>query len=197
MSREQQRRIAQEAARLMVSDHISSIPQARQKAMRRLGIQDKKLAPDNQLVEDALIEYQRLFGGEEQENTLREMRQTAQQAMKLTADFEPRLVGPVLKGTASEFDAVSLHVFTDTPEEVYFLLQEHNIPFTIEDHQYQQTRDQSMSCPAYRFVAGEHEVVITVFPWQSLRQAPLSPIDDKPMKRASIKQVETLLRDAL
>ncbi len=197
MSRELQQRIAQEAARLMATEQLGSIPHAKQKAMKRLGIQNRKIMPDNRQVEDALIEYQQLFSTPEERQALRDMRQTALNAMQLTEDFAPRLVGPVLRGTATEFDAVSIHVFCDTAEDIYFLLQKHNIPFSVEDHQYQQTRDQMMSCPAYRFLAGEHEVVITVFQHQSLRQAPLSPIDEKPMKRANRKAVLELLEEGL
>lgn len=192
MARQLQQQIAQEAARLMVLDQVTSIPVAKQKAMQRLGIQNKRLMPDNQEVEAALIQYQRLFSSQ-QSQLIQMMRTSAHNAMCLLQDFTPRLVGPVLRGTATKNDAISLHVFTDTPEELHFFLVEHGIPYTTEEHDYQQSRDKVISCPACRFLAGQYEISITIFPYHALRQAPLSPIDDKPMKRADINAVKKLI----
>lgn len=193
MARQIQQQIAQEAARLMASDHITSIPVAKQKAMHRLGIQNKRLMPDNQEVEAALIQYQHLFSSHQQSQLILELRSTAYNAMRLLQDFSPRLVGTVLRGTATENDTISLHVFTDTPEEIHFFLLEHKIPFTIEEYEYQQDREKVITCPACRFLAGQHEISISIFPCRALRQAPLSPIDEKPMKRADLKAVQNLI----
>ena len=58
------------------------------------------------------------------ERYLRMMRVAALSAMELLADFTPRLVGPVLVGTADENSAVNLHVFTDSPEMVALELEQ-------------------------------------------------------------------------
>jgi hypothetical protein len=40
---------------------------------------------------------------------------------------------------------------------------------------------------------GDAEIEATVFPVDGVRQAPISPVDGKPMKRASVRTVEDLL----
>ncbi len=193
MSKLLQQKIANEAARIMMEDNVTSTEVARQKAMKRLGIQNKRLLPDNKAVETALLQYQRLFRSQRHVKLLNELRKTALNAMRMLEPFSPRLVGPVLKGTATENDAISLHLFTDTPEEVLFHLMDRRIPFREDEHQYQLTRNQRIFCPVCRFFAGSTEITLAIFPYNGLRQAPLSPIDDKPMKRATIATVESLI----
>jgi hypothetical protein len=54
-------------------------------------------------------------------------------------------------------------------------------------------RDRIVPYPALRFVAGRQAVDAVVFPLDGIRQAPCSPVDGKPMRRASVAEVEALL----
>ncbi len=47
--------------------------------------------------------------------------------MAAGADFTPRLVGPVLSGSADHTQGVRLHLFTDNPEDVVFALLDRSI----------------------------------------------------------------------
>jgi len=47
--------------------------------------------------------------------------------------------------------------------------------------------------PAFRFAIGAHELLVEVHPADGIRQAPLSPIDQRPMRRANARAVEALL----
>ncbi|MBF8291498.1 MAG: hypothetical protein HW392_325, partial [Steroidobacteraceae bacterium] len=47
--------------------------------------------------------------------------------------------------------------------------------------------------PAVRFTAGAHCVDATIFPLDGIRQAPLGPVDGRPMRRATAHEVEGLL----
>ena len=49
------------------------------------------------------------------------------------------------------------------------------------------------SYAGFQFVHGDISVEATVFPVDGIRQAPISPIDGKPMKRADEKAVKALL----
>jgi hypothetical protein len=51
--------------------------------------------------------------------------------MALFEEFEPRLVGSVLSGTASEHSDVNLHLFADRPEQVAFRLMRDEIPIDL------------------------------------------------------------------
>jgi len=39
-------------------------------------------------------------------------------------------------------------------------------------------------------------IVLILFPEKQLKQAPICPIDEKPMKRANIKKVQSLVQES-
>lgn len=197
MTRQTRQRIAYEAARIMTDDNVTNMMVAKQKAMQRLGVLDKHLSPDNIEVEIALSEYQQLFRSDQQSILLRDLREIALNAMIMLKPFSPRLTGSVLRGTSTENDGVSIHVFTDTPEEIHFHLTDLKIPFEIDEHQYcfgkNFAKNRMVNIPACHFFAGEFEIILSVFSYNGLRQSPLSSIDEKPMKRVNIEAVKDLL----
>jgi hypothetical protein len=113
--------------------------------------------------------------------------------MKLVADFEPRLVGPVLTGTASAHSEINLHLFAETPEAVSIQLDDRGVPHEALERRVKFERDRSVTYPAFRFVAGRQSVDAVVFPLDGIRQSPCSPVDGKPMRRATAAEVEALL----
>ncbi|NIR28129.1 MAG: hypothetical protein GWN84_02095 [Gammaproteobacteria bacterium] len=191
--RQMRQRIAQEAARIMAEQAVPDFYAAKRKAAERLGAADTRNLPRNTEVEDALIEYQRLFQGESQARHLRDLRRAALEAMRFLSRFRPRLVGSVLRGTAHAHSDVNLHVFADAPEDVAFFLMDEGVPYETADRRLRQSADASEVAPVYRFIAGGVTIDLTVFPPSRLRQAPLSPINGKPMERAHARAVEALL----
>jgi hypothetical protein len=189
-------RIAQEAARLMSEEGIQDFYAAKRKAAQHLGAPDTRNMPRNQEIEAALHEYQRLFMADQQADQLRALRETAMQAMQFLADFQPRLVGSVLSGTAGLHADVNLHLFADTPEEVSLFLMDNNIPFESSVRRLRVAREQWEEYPAYQFMAGDYPVELVVFPASKWREAPRSPVDGKPMQRARIEELEVLLMEA-
>lgn len=189
-------RIAQEAARLMSEHGIRDFHHAKLKAAERLGILDTQALPRNQEIEQALREHQRLFLGDSQPQLLRQRREAALDAMRFLAAFEPRLVGAVLEGTADAHSAVCLHLYSDDPEAVMLYLREHGVPFDTQMRRLRYGRDEDQ--PEYQvllFAADELPFDLTVLPRDALRQAPLDRADDRPMRRASLTQVELLLAE--
>ena len=124
-------RIAQEAARLMTEEGVQDYYAAKRKAAQHLGAPDTRNMPKNNEVEAALEDHQRLFRGEQQAGHLKFLREGAVQAIHFLADFNPRLVGSVLSGTAGQHADINLHLFADTPEEVSLFLMEAHIPFQV------------------------------------------------------------------
>ena len=191
--------LAQEAARIMVEHGVRDFRAAKQKAAERLGLSSRGSLPRNAEVELAVSEHLQLFGGGSHADYLDEMRQTALAVMELFEAFTPRLVGPVLSGTADENSAVNLHLFSDSPEAVAMQLAEFGISYGPYERRLKTHRGRGATpdtFPGYRF---EHEgatVEATVFPVDGIRQAPISPIDGKPMKRADRKTVENLTEPA-
>lgn len=188
-------RIAEEAARLMATESVRDFAAAKRKAVDHLGLSPQCSLPGNREVESALIAYQRLFKAHSQPQRLRELREAARSAMALLEGFRPRLVGPVLSGTADEYAPVNLHLFADTPEQVDLFLMERQIPYELDERILRVRPEQQERFPVYRFMAGDVVVELTVFPEKGLRQAPLSPVDGRPMQRAALGSVEALLRE--
>lgn len=186
-------RIAQEAARLMTEEGIHDFYVAKRKAAQRLGAPDTRNMPRNMEVEAALQEYQRLFHAEERAARLKALREGAAQAMRFLADFNPRLVGSVLSGTAGQHADINLHLFADTPEDVSLFLMEANIPFNTSHKRMRVNREEWQEFPCYEFMAGEHPVELVVFAREGRREAPRSPVDGRPMQRAGLDEVEALL----
>jgi hypothetical protein len=185
--------VAEEAARIMREQGVEDFLQAKRKAADRLGVTDASILPRNTEIEAALVAHQRLFGADRHEAGLADLRRSALEAMRLMADFQPRLVGPVLTGTASHHSEINLHLFTESAEAVSIRLEERGIPHEVVERRLRYERDRLVTYPALRFVAGRQTVDAVVFPLDGIRQAPSSPVDGKPMRRASAAEVQALL----
>lgn len=186
-------RIAQEAARIIAEEGIDDYLLAKRKAAQHLGSPDTRHMPRNVEIEDALVDYQRLFQSATQPQRLDELRRAAITSMQFFEQFRPRLVGSVLTGTATEYSEITLHVFADTAEELALFLMDHQIPFDTEQRRFRFERDSWVELPAYRFMAGKNHLELVVFPLQGRREAPRSPVDGRPMERAGVAAVEMLL----
>ncbi len=191
--RQMRQRIAQEAARLIVSEGVRDYLVAKRKAAERLGAPDTQNLPRNTEVEVELAAYQRLFQEQDQPHHLRQLRETAYKAMQFFQPFEPRLTGSVLSGTAGAHSDINLHVFADSPEEITLFMLDANVPFEQSQRRLRIDRDDYAAYPCVRFLAGEVQIDAVIFPHNGLRQAPRSPLDGKPMARASLRRVEELL----
>lgn len=192
-TRERRHRLAHEAARLMAESGIRDYHQAKLKAADRLGIHDDASLPRNREIEDALREYQRLFQGDAQAHGLLLRREAALRALEFFADFEPRLVGAVLDGTADTNSPVSLHLYTDDAKAVPRFLEDSGIPAEARSRRLRLDRERDAEFDVWVFSADELSFDLTVLPTDGLRQAPLSSLDEKPMKRASIAQLRELM----
>jgi hypothetical protein len=194
-TRERRRRLAHEAARLMAEGGFRDYHQAKLKAAERLGIHDDASLPRNREIEDALREYQRLFVGPSQVQAVQARRDAALRALEFFAGFSPRLVGPVLDGTADANSPVHLQLYDDDADAVPRFLEEHRIPADARTRHMRLDRERSDDFPVWVFSAEDLTFDVTVLPQDALRQAPLSGVDERPMKRASLAQLRQLLAE--
>lgn len=192
-NRQRRHRLAHEAARLMAESGIHDFHQAKLKAASRLGIHDDASLPRNSEIEEALREYQRLFVGSRQVDAVRSRREAAVRAMAFLDRFAPRLVGPVFDGTADEHAPVTLHLHTDDPDALVRFMDEHGIPAESRMRRVRLDRRRAVDVEVWIFAADELMFELVVLPGASLRQAPLSAVDDKPSRRGSRAQIEKLL----
>jgi hypothetical protein len=185
--------IAQEAARIIQEHGLKDFRSAKEKAGLRLGLEDKGALPSNQEIESAIAERNRIFLGEAHEEIVDVLRQAALDVMRQIGEFDPRLVGPVLTGNASEHSTIELHVFSDAAEAVGGALTTLGLPNRAFAHRLRTRRDEVELFPGYRFRRGDFEFAATVFPERGRGNAPLSPVDGRPMRRATTKDIEALV----
>lgn len=187
------RRIAVEAARLIAEHGMRDFHAAKLKAAQRLGLGETAPLPRNAEIEEALREHQRLFQSRSQPAQLRQLREAAIEAMRFFARFQPRLVGAALEGTADDVSAVCLHLFHDNFDEVIGFLDEHGIPFEQQDREFRFSAELRESFPALLFSAAGTRIDLSIFPLDGLRRAPLDRNSERPMRRATLDAVLTLL----
>jgi hypothetical protein len=188
----QRERLAQEAARLMMEHGIRDFRQAKRKAAQRLAIAAAGALPSNVQIQERLAERQRIFEGAEHTHRIDRLRRIAADVMQHLAEFEPRLVGPVLAGTATVNTHIDLHLFTDTPEHVAAELDSRRILFKDAERRFKYGGGQTVRVAAYEFRCDGETVVAAVFPEKGMREAPLSPVDGRPMARAARPKLLTL-----
>jgi hypothetical protein len=186
--------LVQEAARILCEEAMLDYRAAKLKAAQRLGLGPKVALPDNASVQAAVIDYQRLFGGREYAERLRALRATAVQAMRLLAQFRPRLTGAAVSGAINAVHRVQLHVFVDKAEALDLFFEDRGIPYRQDDRSYRYPDGSEEDVPLLRFEAGEIGIDVAAFGEDDQRRAPLSPSDGLPMKRLDQTEAEALAK---
>lgn len=187
------RAVAQEAARVMAEHGIQDFRTAKRKAAERFGITEEGALPSNSEIEASLLAYQRLFAADTHGATLQAQRRAALRAMRSLGAYSPRLVGPVLAGSATAHSDVQLHLFVDNPEAVALNLLDRGVSHEVGEHRLRLDAERFQVFPAVRFELDDHTIHATVFPVDGIRQTPVSPVDGRPMRRADVSEVEALL----
>jgi predicted nucleotidyltransferase len=153
------RALAQEAARIMAEHGVQDFLIAKRKAAERLGVEDvAAVLPKNREIEVALAEYQRLFGGESHLESLSAQRRAALAAMRSLHEFEPRLVGAVLSGTATEHSDVQLHLFADRAEAVTLKLIDAGIDHEVTERRVKLDAERVRAFPGVRFSVDDQAI---------------------------------------
>ncbi|MEW6445270.1 MAG: hypothetical protein ACOZAQ_08820 [Pseudomonadota bacterium] len=183
---------AEYAARLMGEGQGLDCEAAKRRAAEALGLSAGHDEPGCDEVEACLRAYQRLFRPG-QPAVARRMREEALKAMRFLADFEPRLVGAVLSGTADEGGVITIHLFADTPEQVMLKLLDADIGFREGERGVRYRDGRTRIYPLFSFLAGGCPIDLVVMPPMALREPPAGYGEGGVMPRASLRKVERLL----
>jgi hypothetical protein len=190
-------KLAAEAARLMVEHGIQDYGLAKRKAAERLGVKARAgVLPSNAQIHEQVAERQRIFEPEARDRRLAKLRSLAADVMELLDEFRPKLVGAVLAGTATQNSAIELHVFSDAPEAVAAALEQQGFRLHDSQRRYRFGREAAEQIPGFELSVDDEELEVMVFPERGSSHSPLSPIDGKPMRRASRSAVLALLSPA-
>jgi hypothetical protein len=150
--------------------------------------------PNNEEIEAALAERTRIFHSDSHPELLEALRHAAFELMRDLAAFHPRLVGDVLSGNTTIHSTVDLHLFSDTAEAVGGALEQLGIGHRVIARRFRLRRDEVEQFPGYRVSAHDCDFSGAVFPLRMRGHAPLSPVDGRPMRRASAKELAELLK---
>jgi len=181
MLREQ---LAEEAARLIHDHGIQDYGLAKRKAAARLGVRTVGALPSNSEIESRVIERQRIFEPDEHTERVFELRQIAVELMQLLDEFQPRVAGSMLSGAVTISTGIELHLFTAAPEEVIYVLEAERFTLRNCQRRFRLNGQDAVVVPGFRFSAHGARVDAFTFPEKGIRQAPMSPIDGRPMRRA-------------
>lgn len=192
-SRQRRLQIARDAARLLAETGSDDVAWARRKAAARHGLRDESALPDGDEILAALREHRALFGGAGDAAGLRRRREAAIDAMDHFAEFEPRLVGPVLAGDTADGAPVRLHLHADDPDAVARVLLDRGVPARQTSRSVRLSPDRRVDVPAWSFDAGGIAFEVLQLPLSALRQPPRDPLAERPLERATIAGVRRLL----
>lgn len=187
------RQVAAEAARLLAAGG-RDIASARRKAAERLGVREPAFLPDSDEIREALLAHRRLFApGQLDAGTLARQREAALAAMAHFSDFEPRLAGPVLDGSAGADDAIVLHLHADDPDDVARRLADRGAPARQQHRRLVMANGKRADLPCWELVADGQAFELWVLPASAARQAPRDPLGGGALPRASRTAVARLL----
>lgn len=187
--------IIQQAARLLAEGLEVDYFAAKTKAAKKLGYRGQQDLPTNLEIENELKKYQSIFYSTTHPAVIKKKRLEALSAMQYLEQFEPRLVGSVLEGTATENSPIEIQLFVDSMKDVTFFMMDKKIPYEMGERQIRINKRESKQVPVIYFSAGEHDVNICVFPYKDIKQKHISPVTGLPEQRASIKKVQQLINN--
>ncbi len=189
--------IATESARILASEGTNDYQLAKQKAADRIGTHSRQNLPSNIEIEQTLREYLNTFQSAALSERITTRRRAALKAMNFLVNFQPKLVGAVLRGTVTESSEIQLHLCADTPEQVAVKLMEFDIPYDAICRRIRYGGNRHADISGYRFMAENISIELLVFTPSGFHEKPLSPIDGKSMGRASLREVEELLGEGV
>ena len=188
------RRIAWEAARLMYVRQESEYYRAKMKAARAIcrGWVKPADLPSNAEIRDQVQAMARLHEGDQRRRDLLAMRLEALRLMRLLRVFRPRLIGSVLTGHIRKGSDIDLHVFSDSVQSVALALDDENLRYDLERKQVSKNGEQRVFHHIH--VRDRFTFELTVYPSDKAHFVFKSSITGKAIERASIAELEILLR---
>ena len=187
--------LARCAARIMVEGGIRDHRLAKRKAAAKLGVRPADVLPNNEEIESAIGEYHRVFCANSQPQRLRELRRAAVLIMRELLAFDPRLVGPVLNGHADANSSITLHVCSESLEAVASTLTHHRFDYRLTEKRLRTTTSTYRQFPMFETTVHDELLDVVVFDRIAFRQAPLSPVNARPLERGALHTVESLINN--
>jgi hypothetical protein len=179
-------------ARMIAEDGINDYGSAKRKAARQAGAPDSRNLPTNLEIEDALRAYQQLYQAEEHPGEVQRLRELALETMRMLASFNPFLTGAVLSGAVGRHADVHRQVYTDSLKALEMFLHNQQIPFRVREQRVW-IGDTPALVPDLIIATADADIHVTVLSPVQRRQPLRLSLDGRPLERAPIASVETLV----
>lgn len=189
---QQRRQIAHTAARLLIEDPTLGRALARRKAAEQFGIANSRDWPSMDEITECLFQEQRMFCPH-QPIALHNLRTQALAAMRHFEQFQPRLVGQVMEGTANYKNCVYLHLFTDNSESIILTLLEQRIPYAQRERFLRYSNGLRTAHATFSFIAGGVDIELIALPLWAQRNPPLNSINERPERGMDANQLSQLI----
>ena len=185
-----QRRLALEAARLMVERIETEYLHAKERAILILGLPYNTPYPTNRQIKECIAQLtRRQLGPAVMAQRVRRMRELAEDLMTVLEDFDPHLIGSTLSGQIRDSSDIDLHVYCRHHGEVQARLAS----FGYEGVEVELVENQKGTFVHLRWVEEGFPVEITTHTWAQRGDVMVSSVTGKPMKRADLSAVRRLL----
>ncbi len=184
-----QRRLALEAARLMVERIETEYLHAKERAILLLGLPYNTPYPTNKQIKECIAQLTRKqMGSEAMAGRLRLMRALAEELMTVLEDFDPYLIGSTLSGQIRSSSDIDLHVYCHHFLEVKERLRS----FGYEEVAEELVENQKGAFVHLRWLEQDIPVEITIHTWEQRGEVMISSVTGKAMKRADLEEVRRL-----
>lgn len=183
-----------EAARLMYQRQETEYYRAKMKAARKIcqGWVKPSDLPSNREIRDAIQRFAMLHEGEDRTRNLREMRVEALRIMRLLRDFKPRLIGSTMTGHIRHGSDIDIHVFTSSVDAVVAALEREGMDFDVEHKRVRKHGEERRFTHVH--IRDRFPIELTLYPADKAHYVFKSSITGKAIERASIAELEELLR---
>ena len=131
MSQEVKAAIAATAARLVVEEGLEYGP-AKRRALRELGLPSRSPLPGNDMLEDEVFDYLKLFCADTQPQELRALRELALTWMGRLQVFRPHLSGAVWRGSATRLSDIYIQLFCDDAKSAELMLIDQGVRYEVQ-----------------------------------------------------------------
>lgn len=183
------------AAALMYAREESEYLTAKRKAAGQLRIDWKyapKDLPSNAEIREQVLLLANMLEGEQRGDDLRDMRLLALQFMRVVEPFRPRLIGSTLTGHIRKGSDIDLHIFTDHLPSLTDVLDDHGLTYTIEQKNITKLGKSTVYTHVHLDLM--FPIELTVYRRADHRTVFRSSITGKPIERANLTELETVLQ---
>ena len=185
--------IAQEAAKMIAEKGIQQFGEAKFKAAENLDAMNNGCLPSNSDIEKKLIEYYQLFQADVDFDHILYLRKIAFDVMHIFDNYLIYLVGPVANGSASFSSAINFHIASEDESEIIQTLTKNDLTDKPYNRKIKFNEKTIKQVNGIKTIYKNTDIELTIFNHKEIRHAPLSKIDNKPMKRIKIKLLQEMI----